>query len=102
MICVEPSQDTWSLEGEYSSNTTWKLLPPNPKALTPDRRGDEATQGLVFGNSANATGKSSLVRTLDCCRAHTSRGLEKALKNNLDDIRDQPSDRIAVPGDATR
>ena len=38
-ISTAPSQETTSLSGRYSSSTKWKLLPPKPKALTPDLRG---------------------------------------------------------------
>ncbi len=38
-ISTEPSQAISDFRLSYSSRTAWKLLPPNPKALTPARLG---------------------------------------------------------------
>jgi hypothetical protein len=47
-----------SMPGTYSSTTTWKLVPPKPKAETPQRRG--ANDGRSHGRALVLTSKGIL------------------------------------------
>src|ERR1039457_5991823 len=46
------------MPGTYSSTTTWKLVPPKPKAETPQRRG--ANEGRSHGRALVLTSKGIL------------------------------------------
>ena len=50
-ICTSPSQAMPGAAGSASSNTQWKLLPPNPKALTAARRGWSALASQGRGST---------------------------------------------------